>query len=143
MADFDGAPQQPASYEQPGHEQPAHHASSDHEPEQPLPVVQPESIAPATAPQAAEPAPQPARGTAEETAQEAEKAAARRRSTVREKVSFLVDAQQSAAATPAPTDGSQPEGSSAPAPAQSTPETATEAQPRKAGWWSRRFGGGE
>jgi ribonuclease E len=143
VADFDGAPQQPASYEQPGQEQPAHHASSDHEPEQPLPEVQPESIAPATAPQAAEPAPQPARGTAEETAQEAEKAAARRRSTVREKVSFLVDAQQNAAATPAPAAGSQAEGSSAPAPAQSAPETAAETQPRKAGWWSRRFGGGE
>ena len=76
----------------------------------------------------------------EETAQEAERAA-RRRSTVREKVSFLVDAQP-AAATPA--EHSQPEPAGRPpAPAQPAPETTSETQPRRAGWWSRRFGSGE
>ncbi len=72
-----------------------------------------------------------------ETAQEAERAA-RRRSTVREKVNFLVDAQP--AATVAPVSQSQP---AEPAPAQPASEPTPEAQPRRAGWWSRRFGGGE
>ncbi len=76
-----------------------------------------------------------------EEAAEAEKAAARRRSTVREKVSFLVDAQPAAAAS---ISHSQPEPPAAvPAPAEPASEEKTEAQPRKAGWWSRRFGGGE
>ena len=84
--------------------------------------------------------PEPARASGEaETAQEAEGAAARRRSTVREKVSFLSTAQPEA---PAPVAPSQPE-PPAPAPAQSAAETTTDTQPRKAGWWSRRFGGGE
>jgi ribonuclease E len=76
-----------------------------------------------------------------ETAQEAERAA-RRRSTVREKVSFLVDAQPAAAA---PVAHSQPF-TPAPAAAPEAPpaaEAATDTQPRKAGWWSRRFGNGE
>jgi len=115
-----------------------------HSSEQPsLPVVQPESIAPQAAPQHTEPAPQEtARASVtEETAQDAEKAAARRRSTVREKVSFLVDAQPAATTSP---DHSQPEPpAAAPAPAQPATEETTEAQPRKAGWWSRRFGNGE
>jgi ribonuclease E len=117
-------------------------------PEPSLPVIQPESIAPQPQPE-----PQPAdRGppepvsAQEETAQEAERAA-RRRSTVREKVSFLVDAQP-AAATP-PVDHHQPEPApQAPAPAQpsaaeTTGETTEDTQPRRAGWWSRRFGNGE
>jgi ribonuclease E len=29
------------------------------------------------------------------------------------------------------------------APAEPAAETGGEAQPRKAGWWSRRFGGGQ
>ena len=79
----------------------------------------------------------------EEAAQEAEKAA-RRRSTVREKVSFLVNAQPEAAApvnlSPEPTSAPAVP---APAPAESTPEAAGDNQPRRAGWWSRRFGNGE
>jgi ribonuclease E len=77
----------------------------------------------------------------EEAAHEAEKAA-RRRSTVREKVSFMVNAQPEAATPvnlnpePAPTPA-------APAPAEATPEAASDNQPRRAGWWSRRFGNGE
>ena len=74
----------------------------------------------------------------EETAVEADPAAARRRSTVREKVSFMSSAQ----AEPAPTvSHSAPEPMTAPAP-EPAPETTSEA-PRKAGWWSRRFGNGE
>jgi ribonuclease E len=75
----------------------------------------------------------------EETAQEAERAA-RRRSTVREKVSFLVEAQPDAAAS---VNRGQPEPSAAPAPSETAPEATDDGQPRRAGWWSRRFGNGE
>jgi ribonuclease E len=74
---------------------------------------------------------------AETEAHEAEKAA-RRRSTVREKVSF-------GSSSPEPvTPGTQQPQAAAPAEAHSEPaqETTTEATaPRRAGWWSRRFGG--
>ncbi|MGB9117629.1 MAG: ribonuclease E/G, partial [Bradyrhizobium sp.] len=105
------------------------------------PVVQPESLAPPPEQQAAEPSPQePARTTPEaETAQEAERAAARRRSTVREKVSLLVNAQPDAAA---PVSHSPPQPPASPTPAEPASET-TDNQPRRAGWWSRRFGNGE
>ncbi|HEX9469237.1 MAG TPA: ribonuclease E/G, partial [Bradyrhizobium sp.] len=120
VADFDGNPSEPI-----------------------LPMVQPESIAPPPEQQPmerAQPEPAPA-STEAETAQEAERAA-RRRSTVREKVSFLVDAQHAPATTPA--SQSQPESAPAPAPAeQPASETTTDTQPRRAGWWSRRFGNGE
>jgi ribonuclease E len=62
---------------------------------------------------------------------------------VREKVSFLADASP-AAATPA--EHSQAEPSQAeptPAPSQPAPDTTSDTQPRRAGWWSRRFGSGE
>jgi len=117
-------------------------------PEPALPEIQPESIAPPPEPQHADRGQQDDRGQQEaarapaeaETAQEAERAA-RRRSTVREKVSFLVDTQPDAAA--APVDRSEPEPSTAPAPAQPASEATTDTQPRRAGWWSRRFGNGE
>jgi ribonuclease E len=75
----------------------------------------------------------------EAQAQEAERAAARRRSTVREKVSFGASSQPEQAA-PA---YSQPQPSAASTPAPADPASETEGQPRRAGWWSRRFGGGE
>ncbi|SHJ30245.1 RNAse E [Bradyrhizobium lablabi] len=114
-------------------------------PEPSLPMVQPESIAPQPEqPPADRTQPEPARASTEaETAQEAERAAARRRSTVREKVSFLADAQPAA---PPPVSHSQPEPAPAPAPEpspQPSAETVTDTQPRRAGWWSRRFGNGE
>jgi ribonuclease E len=59
---------------------------------------------------------------------------------VREKVSFLPTAQPEASA---PVAHSQPAEPPASAPAQSAAETTTDTQPRKAGWWSRRFGNGE
>jgi ribonuclease E len=87
-------------------------------------------------PEPVESAPAP---SAEETGQEAERAAARRRSTVREKVSFVT----SAPAEPAPSiSHSAPEPVESPAPAPE-PATSDETAPRKAGWWSRRFGSGE
>jgi ribonuclease E len=110
--------------------------------EPPAPEIQPQSIAPTPEPQQADRGQQDAaHSSAEvETAQEAERAA-RRRSTVREKVSFLVDAQRDAAP---PVSPSQPEPPAPPAPAaQPASETATDTQPRRAGWWSRRFGNGE
>jgi ribonuclease E len=56
-------------------------------------------------------------------------------------VSFLVDAQPAAAA---PVSHIQPEPTAAPAPTrQPDAETTTDTQPRRAGWWSRRFGSGE
>jgi ribonuclease E len=121
VADFDGVPSEPN-----------------------LPMVQPpESIAPQPEQQhAVRSQPEPVRASAEaETAQEAERAA-RRRSTVREKVSFLVEAQPAAA--PAAVSHSQPEPAAPPAPVeQPASEPGDDAQPRRAGWWSRRFGNGE
>jgi ribonuclease E len=93
-------------------------------------------------------APEPTSTTAgsEENAREQDKAepekAARRRSTVREKVNFLMNPQRE---TNGPGSDSPESGPivtaspSAPEPA----EAATEKQTRRAGWWSRRFGGGE
>jgi len=128
VADFDGGASEPAPSL----------VQADVPPE---PVSQPAEMQPAAytqpEPVASEPAP-----TAEETRQEAERAAARRRSTVREKVSFMT----SAPAEPAPSvSHSAPERveSPAPAPAEPAPAASDEAAPRKAGWWSRRFGSGE
>jgi ribonuclease E len=120
-------------------------------PETSPPMAQPESIAPSSSPepQTADHGQQvtPA-STPEETAQEAERAA-RRRSTVREKVSFLVNAQPEAttSVTHSPAEPSAPPAPAAPVSEASTSEApdsgTTETQPRRAGWWSRRFGSGE
>jgi ribonuclease E len=106
---------------------------------EPEPVAPPPQFEPVEQPQpvaAAVSAPAP-----EETSQDAERAAARRRSTVREKVSFGTSSAPPEA-TPQVAQ-SQPEPAvAAPAePAAATNETETEGGPRKAGWW-RRFGGG-
>src|SRR4051812_37053678 len=114
VADFDGNPTEPST-----------------------PTPQPEAVAAAPErDQADRGREEPARAAEVETAQEAERAA-RRRSTVREKVSFLADP----ATAPVPANNQVPE--AAPAPAQPAAETISEPQPRRAGWWSRRFGGGE
>jgi ribonuclease E len=105
-------------------------------------VVEAESMAPQPEQHAADRRPQEVAPTAEaETAQEAERAAARRRSTVREKVSFMANAQPDAAA-PVSNNPPQPPTAAAPAPTEPASE-ATDGQPRRAGWWSRRFGNGE
>jgi ribonuclease E len=119
VADFDGYTPEPY--------QPA--AQPEAEPE-PIAAPQPELQ------HADHGQPEPVRAPAqEESAQEAEKAA-RRRSTVREKVSFLSEAQAPVAPAPVP----QP--SPAAAAPQPAPETAADEQPRRAGWWSRAFGNG-
>ncbi|ANW05750.1 Rne/Rng family ribonuclease [Bradyrhizobium icense] len=128
VADFDGGSSEPAP-------------SLMQTDIQPEPVSLPAEMQPAAEahPEPAASAPAP---SAEETRQEAERAAARRRSTVREKVSFLT----SAPAEPAPSVGQnepEPIAPPAPAPVEPTPAPASEAAPRKAGWWSRRFGSGE
>ncbi|MCA1452054.1 Rne/Rng family ribonuclease [Bradyrhizobium sp. BRP22] len=126
VADFDG-----------GSPEPAQALIRPEQPEvQPEPVAEPE-LHPAENPQ-----PEPVSVAApEEPAQENDRAI-RRRSTVREKVSF--------GSQPEPTpvvvqSESEPIPSAEPAPAavaEPAPAATTEAQPRKAGWWSRRFGGG-
>jgi ribonuclease E len=126
VADFDGYSSQPA--------QSAVHRETDEAP-----------------PEQDRATPEVSHPGAETETQEAERAAARRRSTVREKVSFLAHAQPDMVA---PESQSQPEPAAASAPATATapapdpvPQPASEspaaAQPRRAGWWSRRFGGGE
>jgi ribonuclease E len=118
VADFDGVSPEPApSFAQP---EPAWR------PAEPTPAAyaRPESTEPALA------AP-----TAEDTAQEADRAAARRRSTVREKVSFM---------TSAPAEQASSVVQSSPEPVVSpAPDSTDAAAPRKAGWWSRRFGNAE
>ncbi|WP_291861226.1 Rne/Rng family ribonuclease [Bradyrhizobium sp.] len=107
-------------------------------------VVEPERLAAPPEPphNADEARPEPARASIEtETAQEAERAAARRRSTVREKVSFLVNTESEAPA-PAPVTLNPPEPPVS-VPAHTASETTADTQPRRAGWWSRRFGNGE
>lgn len=128
VADFDGGASEPAPSL----------VQADVAPE---PVSQPAEMQPAAyaRPEPVESAPAP---SAEETGQEAERAAARRRSTVREKVSFVT----SAPAEPAPSVSQRaPEPVEAPAPAPTEPAPAASGDdaPRKAGWWSRRFGSGE
>jgi ribonuclease E len=112
-------------------------------PEPTLAVVQPESTAPPAEQQQVDRGPQDTAFAQEETAQEAERTA-RRRSTVREKVSFVADAPP-AAATPVEQSHPEPHRQAEPPPAPTRPasETTSETQPRRAGWWSRRFGNGE
>jgi ribonuclease E len=128
VADFDGGASEPAPSL----------VQADIAPE---PVSQPAEMQPAAyaRPESVESAPAP---SAEETGQEAERAAARRRSTVREKVSFVT----SAPAEPAPSvshSAPEPVESPAPAPTEPAPASSGDDAPRKAGWWSRRFGSGE
>jgi ribonuclease E len=105
-----------------------------------LPEVQPEPIAPAEPQFAQTPLQEPANPRAPEPVAHDSEKHAPRRSTVREKVSFGTSS--------APvTESSAPIVHSAPVPgpdASPAPEAETsDNQPRKAGWWSRRFGGGE
>jgi ribonuclease E len=115
-------------------------ADFDDNPSQhPVTVAEPQSVAPP--PEQHQPdrdQQQPARTSEPENAHEAERAG-RRRSTVREKVSFPPDTH-SAAPVAANSQSSEP--SAAPAAANQS-EPAGEALPRRAGWWSRRFGSGE
>ena len=95
-----------------------------------------EAPAPVEAPAAAEPEPAAEAETAEEDAKP------RRRSTVRERVSFLfgdATGESETAPQPAPVEASTPsEPDPAPAESQSPPAENTEAAPPRRGWWSRR-----
>jgi ribonuclease E len=105
------------------------------QPSVPQPDEQPE--APAHA--------EPAAVTEDEASPETDKAAARRRSTVREKVSFMLSSQPEPE-TPvaqAPAEVAPPPAPVAEPAPEPEPASETPAQPRRAGWWSRRFGGGE
>ncbi|MGY3081773.1 ribonuclease E [Bradyrhizobium sp. LM6.10] len=95
-------------------------------------VTQPEPRAEARIAQ-----PEPAPAAADE--EHADDKAGRRRSTVREKVSF----GSSSPSEPAPVaQAAEPVAPPAPEPAPEA-ESQTSSAPRRAGWWSRRFGGGE
>jgi ribonuclease E len=104
-----------------------------------------ESSPPLTHPEATTPTSEPlhqrtAHSSSEvETAQETE-GTARRRSTVREKVSFLAATQPEAPTASVDPGQTEPAAQPATEPASSTTENAP---PRRAGWWSRRFGNGE
>ncbi|HXH47349.1 MAG TPA: Rne/Rng family ribonuclease [Bradyrhizobium sp.] len=138
VADFDGFSSEAApSIAQAAHGETDHiHAEHTHAEQTAEPqVAQPEPRADART----EPEPASAAATAAPEEEPADKAA-RRRSTVREKVSFLVNSNPE----PATPEAQATEPVAAPAP-EPVPEAASEtpAAPRRAGWWSRRFGGGE
>ncbi|MGY3614982.1 Rne/Rng family ribonuclease [Bradyrhizobium sp. USDA 10063] len=104
---------------------------------QPEPVAEPE-LQPAESSQ-----PEPVSVAApEEPAQENDRAT-RRRSTVREKVSFASHAEPTPVVVQSEAEPIPEAAEPAPAAvAEPAPAATTEAPPRKAGWWSRRFGGG-
>ncbi|MCK1360451.1 ribonuclease E/G [Bradyrhizobium sp. 199] len=126
VADFDGFGSEAA----PSIAQTEH--SAEPQVSQPEPRAEVQTEAPA----------QPEPVAAEE--EPADDKAARRRSTVREKVSFLSSAPSEPATPVAQAAEADPVTPPAPA-AEPAPEAASEtpAAPRRAGWWSRRFGGGE
>jgi ribonuclease E len=113
------------------------------------PDVHAGSIAPADEPQAAaEPQAEDTTASAPQAAAEPAEAKAEgektpRRSTVREKVSFMTEPRP--AAPPVQVNVSESEAAPAtPTPPAAEEPAATEASAtRRAGWWSRRFGGGE
>ncbi len=109
--------------------EPAEKPKRDHDS---VPMFAPAEPAPAAAPAPVAVASEPA------TAQDDDKPA-RRRSTVREKVSFA-----SPAPVPVEPEATPAVAADAPAPvATPAPTQDAPAAPRKAGWWSRAFGGGE
>ncbi|MDH2381406.1 ribonuclease E/G [Bradyrhizobium sp. CER78] len=125
VADFDSHDTEPApSLAQPELvAQPAEWQPVEAAPVEAIAVPEPETVA----------AP-----AAEDTAAESDRAQ-RRRSTVREKVSFASSPQPEAPAlVQSPAEQTAP----APEPAASAPEPAAAEAPARKGWWSRRFGGG-
>jgi ribonuclease E len=131
---------------------PAHHAYAE-------PVADEQPAAPLQSPQAA-PEPAPARAEAPPAQAEAppaqpepppaEAEPRRRRSTVREPAPFLFGGDRPTDAAmpepPPPAPAQQPAASS-PTPEPAAPSAAPDAeasnQPRRSGWWSRRFAGGK
>jgi ribonuclease E len=103
-----------------------------------LPEVQPESPAPISEPHPADRPQEAAPPFAPELAAPEHEKSASRRSTVREKVSFV----SSSSETPSPAIQSTPTSPAAPTSESATESSSEPASPRRAGWWSRRFGGG-
>ncbi|OAF05574.1 ribonuclease [Bradyrhizobium centrolobii] len=129
VADFDGGSSEAAPSI--AHAEPAEAAAE-------LQVAQPEPHAEMHAEVPAQPEPVAPVATDEPAADDK---AARRRSTVREKVSFLLNSQPEPATPLAQaTEPVAPPPAPEPAPQEAS---ETPAAPRRAGWWSRRFGGGE
>jgi ribonuclease E len=95
----------------------------------------PEPVAPAEQSESAETQAVEAEADAEPTSDEAEKP--RRRSTVREKVSFLFGGDTPAEQPPASPGIETPVATPAQEPEPTSP---TESAPRRSGWWSRRSG---
>jgi ribonuclease E len=106
-----------------------------------LPEVQPEPIAPAEPQFAQAPSHEPTSPQIPEPVAHDNEKHAPRRSTVREKVSFASSAPAADVAAPLAHNTPEPTSVTEPAPEEAVP--SDENAPRKAGWWSRRFGGGE
>lgn len=135
VADFDGFGSEPA----PSIAQ-AEHIQAEHDIEPQNVQAEPRAEMRTEAPAQPEPASATMTATSEE--ESAGDKAARRRSTVREKVSFLLNSQPEPATPVAQV--TEPVAAPAPAPEPAPePTSETPAAPRRAGWWSRRFGGGE
>jgi ribonuclease E len=122
VADFDGVTTDSAIPQAPA--EPAMALPETRTVEQPAP----EPVAAAVTEPAAEP----------QISQDADRPV--RRSTVREKVSFVSSpTAETVVSTPVAPRAPEP----APTPAEPAAAETGQAAPRKAGWWSRRFGGGE
>jgi ribonuclease E len=67
---------------------------------------------------------------------------AQRRSTVRERVSFVTDTAPATSAEPVHAPQAEPAPPSQQAEPVGSAATSSDGAPRRAGWWSRRFGGG-
>jgi ribonuclease E len=128
----DGAETADAVADMDGNDESVQHRFEPAHDEAPAPAPEPVS---APEPKAIEQA-----ATEPEDDDAAARRAARRRSTVREKVSFA----PAEVATPVEAEAAAPSVPQAAAPIAAEPQAAdpTPATPRRAGWWSRRFGGG-
>ncbi|WP_283811464.1 Rne/Rng family ribonuclease [Bradyrhizobium daqingense] len=129
-----------ADFDSPGNEAAPSIAQAERTPEPQ--AAQPEPRADSPAEVLAQPEPAPVATTVAPEEEPADDKAARRRSTVREKVSFLLNSQPEPVTPVA--QATEPVAAPVPA-AEPAPEAADETPPapRRAGWWSRRFGGGE
>ncbi|HZE46478.1 MAG TPA: ribonuclease E/G, partial [Xanthobacteraceae bacterium] len=129
VADFDGHSEQAPTLVQPEPAQPPAWQQVE-----PVAAAVPEAtMAPEAAASEAVAAPEAATA-AEDSSAEAERAV-RRRSTVREKVSFQ--------SSPRPEAPALVQSQAEPSPASAEPAAAATAEgPARKGWWSRRFGGG-
>jgi ribonuclease E len=146
VADFD----RPATASHRAYAEPA--VEEHPAPPRPQPTYSESPAAPPSEPPAAQAEPPPAQAEplpAQAEAPPAQPEPPRRRSTVREPAPFFFGGDrpaESAATEPPPAPAAAPAASSpAPEPAvpDPVPESSDANQPRKSGWWSRRFAGGK